>query len=334
MRFNPNDSLLAGGQILDTELIVFFGAVILWMLLALLIDLFQRRELRSRPKTTESSSELAKDCARCRIPLRGRKLSVEQISTGKPKRAWRVCFVCGFEELVAVTEPWTLSQRQGIERKKRIAVEREQVSAYEKQLWELLERHEQRQRSSLSGLLALTPKGFEEAVGHILEGNGYEDVEVSGGPGDLDVDIRCISPKGRSMAVQCKRYKDKPIGSRELQTFIGMIHRHHKAGGAMFVTTSRFTKPAEELARKHRIELIDGDGLARLASGLVPDGEDEGPQIEEIQRKMKSLEAWTVIQKERAEEREIVLRSIAREEQRVRAARRAAARAYRNTRVR
>jgi restriction system protein len=47
--------------------------------------------------------------------------------------------------------------------------------------------------------------------------------------------------------VQCKRYTPgNHIGSRTMQTFIGMAYVHHKADRAIFVTTSTYTDEAQE----------------------------------------------------------------------------------------
>ena len=118
---------------------------------------------------------------------------------------------------------------------------------------------------TLGDLLALTPAAFEHAVAGLLRQLGYQDVEHVGGPGDLAADIRCRDEGGRAVVVQCKRYQPgNRVGSREIQTFIGMMAVHHGADQGIFVTTSDFTGPARKLAGEHGIALIDGDALSRL----------------------------------------------------------------------
>ncbi len=56
------------------------------------------------------------------------------------------------------------------------------------------------------------------------------------------------------------------VGSREVQTFIGMMHVHHQAERGIFVTTSTLTAPAARLAAEHKLEVIDGPALARLTA--------------------------------------------------------------------
>jgi restriction system protein len=117
-------------------------------------------------------------------------------------------------------------------------------------------------------LLALTPRQFEQAVGSLLHDLGYRDVRQVGGAGDLAADLKCKDRKGRSVVVQCKRHAPGiSVGSRDMQAFIGMIAIHHQAERGIFVTTSNFTQPAAELAKRHGIDLIDGGQLSRLVVG-------------------------------------------------------------------
>ncbi len=116
-------------------------------------------------------------------------------------------------------------------------------------------------------LLALTPVEFERAVAHLLQDLGYREVRHSGGPGDLAADITCRDSRGRTVIVQCKRYAPGArIGSRDIQSFIGMLSVHHHADRGIFVTTSEFTPPAKKLANEHDVELIDAARLKELVA--------------------------------------------------------------------
>lgn len=124
-------------------------------------------------------------------------------------------------------------------------------------------------------LLALTPTEFERAVVHLLQDLGYREVRHSGGPGDLAADITCRDARGRSVIVQCKRYAPGArVGSRDIQSFIGMLSVHHGADRGIFVTTSEFTPPAANLARQHDVELIDAARLKALVVGKGGPGGD------------------------------------------------------------
>jgi restriction endonuclease Mrr len=120
---------------------------------------------------------------------------------------------------------------------------------------------------TLNGLVSLTPTEFEQAVGQMLTVYGYRNVQRTGGAGDLAADLTCIAPDGRSTVVQCKRYSaDKLIDSPTIQTFIGMVTVHHRAGLGIFVTTSGYTQPAMKLAQQHSayLQLIDGPQVADM----------------------------------------------------------------------
>lgn len=141
----------------------------------------------------------------------------------------------------------------------------------------LLKRHRQRRKrmrvGTLGEFLTLSSAEFEEAVADILRGKGYRKVSVTGGAGDLQADIVAQDPRRRSVIVQCKRYSpDKKIGSREIQSFIGMAHVHHGAADGMFVTTSSYTVPAIQLAKRHGIRLVDGNELVAMAAPTTGSG--------------------------------------------------------------
>jgi restriction system protein len=124
---------------------------------------------------------------------------------------------------------------------------------------------QRRRRRTLEGLLALSPEEFEAAVADLLRRLGYRRVRLVGGAGDLAADITGRDSQGNTVVVQCKRYRPgHRVGSRDLQTFIGMVRVHHQADRGIFVTTSAFTDPAWELAEAHEILLVDGEELVRL----------------------------------------------------------------------
>ena len=126
-----------------------------------------------------------------------------------------------------------------------------------------------RHHRTLARLIAGTPTEFEETVARMMRGQGFRGVRRTGGAGDLAADVIATDRAGRTVIVQCKRYQPgKTVGSKELQTFIGMQRVHHGADYGIYVTTSRFTRPAQELAAHHDITLVDGDALtAVLANG-------------------------------------------------------------------
>lgn len=118
-------------------------------------------------------------------------------------------------------------------------------------------------------LVALTPKEFEETMGALLREMGFAKVERVGGTGDLSVDLRGKDAQGRTFVAQCKRYAtEHKVGSPEIQQFIGMGTLHHGAERLLYFTTSTYTAPATDLAKRHSLELFAGADIVRVADQL------------------------------------------------------------------
>ncbi|MFI8365675.1 restriction endonuclease [Streptomyces sp. NPDC085466] len=115
----------------------------------------------------------------------------------------------------------------------------------------------------------MSPSDFEDAIAFLCERDGCTDVKVVGGAGDLGADVVALTPDGRRLVIQCKRYRDSnKVGSQDLQRFGGTCFTVHRADVAVMVTTSTFTKPASGYAKQTGICLIDAYGLAGWASKL------------------------------------------------------------------
>ena len=123
-------------------------------------------------------------------------------------------------------------------------------------------------RRSYDRLLSGTPTEFEETVADLLRQQGFRGVRRTGGAGDLTADIVARDRSNRLVVIQCKRYAPgKPVGSKELQTFIGMQRIHHEADYGLYVTTSAYTAPARALADRHGITLVEGSDLIAILGG-------------------------------------------------------------------
>ena len=117
----------------------------------------------------------------------------------------------------------------------------------------------------------LSPTQFEFEVARMLKAHGFIDVERVGGADDRGVDIKCMDEQGRMIVVQCKQYSPEKngVGSKDIQNFLGVSTRYHRAHRGIFVTTSRFTKSAKEVAQGSQIRLIDGAELSKLYTPLL-----------------------------------------------------------------
>lgn len=119
--------------------------------------------------------------------------------------------------------------------------------------------------------LALTPTQFEHALADLCRRDGCTNVRVVGGANDHGADVICTTPDGRKLVIQAKRFNPKKkVGNEHVQIVNGTYKAAHHADLAAIVTTSRFTQPALDFARKVRIRPFDGDALTRWASRTGP----------------------------------------------------------------
>ncbi|MCF2534102.1 restriction endonuclease [Streptomyces sp. FB2] len=117
----------------------------------------------------------------------------------------------------------------------------------------------------------LDPDAFERTVADLCLRDGCGDVKVVGGAGDLGADVTAVTPDGRRLIVQCKRYcETNKVGSQDLQRFGGTCFTVHEADIAVVVTTSDFTAPALEYAAQCGILCVNGDELSAWHDGAGP----------------------------------------------------------------
>ncbi|MFI5571588.1 restriction endonuclease [Streptomyces sp. NPDC051740] len=118
----------------------------------------------------------------------------------------------------------------------------------------------------------LDPDEFEAAIADLCVRDGCVRVEVVGGAGDLGADVTALTPDGRRLVVQCKRYgDDNKVGSQDLQRFGGTCFTVHEADVALVVTTSDFTAPAVEYAAQCGIVCVNRDALLAWSGGRTPE---------------------------------------------------------------
>ncbi|MCP9450652.1 MAG: restriction endonuclease [Nitrospira sp.] len=141
---------------------------------------------------------------------------------------------------------------------------------------ELLESAYQKLREDLAAELLNTvkecsPAFFERLVIDVLVKMGYggsrkEAGKAIGRSGDEGVDgIINEDRLGLDVIyIQAKRWKD-PIGRPEIQKFVGAL-QGHRANKGIFITTSSFTREAQDYVTKinSKIVFIDGEHLSQL----------------------------------------------------------------------
>lgn len=134
-------------------------------------------------------------------------------------------------------------------------------------------------RPTLDQLHTIAWQDFERLVAAAYAERGYKVTERGGSGPDGGIDLELRS-KGKILVVQCKRWRDKPIGVELVRALYGAM-TGDSAHGAVFVTTGAYTPAAIDFARNKPIELVDGRTLARMISRVEIDaqvGADGAPE--------------------------------------------------------
>lgn len=129
----------------------------------------------------------------------------------------------------------------------------------------------------LTRIKACSPAFFERLVVDLLLKMGYggsrrDFGQAIGKPGDGGIDAVIKEDKLGLDAVylQAKRWDNGQVGSKEIQAFVGALHGK-KAHKGVFITTSGFSKPAQEYVKEIQDKVILIDGLT-LADLLIEHG--------------------------------------------------------------
>ena len=111
----------------------------------------------------------------------------------------------------------------------------------------------------------IKPSAFEQLCKRLLRELGFENVEVTGKPGDGGIDGKGILKVGPVITFrvyfQCKRHKGS-VSPAAVRNFRGAIGQMDKG---IIITTGKFTTKACEEAQRDGIidiDLMDGDKLA------------------------------------------------------------------------
>lgn len=110
----------------------------------------------------------------------------------------------------------------------------------------------------------LSPAGFEERMSKYMGKKGWDIIDRNNYDGGIDIRGLKEFSDGviKKLIVQCKHWK-KPIGPDVIRELIGAkeVEDDGYEKVMMVITSSRFTPGAIEVAKKHNVELIDGDKL-------------------------------------------------------------------------
>ena len=135
-----------------------------------------------------------------------------------------------------------------------------------------LNRRRQIEQDVLAKVKSCSPEFFERLVVKLLTAMGYggslaDAGKAIGKSGDGGVDgvIKEDKLGLEQIYIQAKRWDSASVGRPEIQKFVGALHGKRARKG-IFLTTSFFTKDAEEYAKglETKVILINGQQLAEL----------------------------------------------------------------------
>ena len=118
---------------------------------------------------------------------------------------------------------------------------------------------------SISHLLSLSPRDFEEWTGDLFRALGYE-VEITPYQGDGGLDVICTKDS-ITIGIQCKRYNGVVMDNL-IYNLHKSLKKHNMTDGC-FITTGFFSVTAINAAKECGIKLYDRTNLAELITNAL-----------------------------------------------------------------
>jgi restriction system protein len=120
----------------------------------------------------------------------------------------------------------------------------------------------------MAAMDAMNGRTFEHHIAKLLRRDGCTNVTVQGGHGDRGIDVSGLTPDGRRLVVQCKRFAPYlNITSPDMQKFVGAAKVLHSAEVALFVATCPFTAEALSIAAETGITVVHRGLLEQWSAG-------------------------------------------------------------------
>jgi restriction system protein len=123
--------------------------------------------------------------------------------------------------------------------------------------------------SRATGLPALRQMAwtdFELLVGEAYRRQGYAVKERGGRQADGGIDLE-LTRDGVRIVVQCKHWMNRQVPVQRVRELLGALTADGADRGIL-VATGGFTREARAFAARQPIDLLDGEALIRLMSGL------------------------------------------------------------------
>lgn len=126
----------------------------------------------------------------------------------------------------------------------------------------------------LNRLQGMNEYDFEELVAKVWEKRGW-DTTVTQGSNDRGIDViaKKDSPFSQKHLIQAKKYASgNKVGAPEIQQYSSLRHQEADVDAIIVVTTSSFSRQAEQAAKDLNVKLIDGSTLR----DIIAEAEAEG----------------------------------------------------------
>lgn len=121
-------------------------------------------------------------------------------------------------------------------------------------------------QNSIDSIRTLSWKQFEELVAEAYRRKGFGVLENATMGSDGGIDLR-LERNGTRLLVQCKQWRSVKVSVNIVREMYGVM-MHEKADGVVIVTSGVFTQEAREFAADKPIELIEGQKLFEMISGV------------------------------------------------------------------
>ena len=103
-------------------------------------------------------------------------------------------------------------------------------------------------------IASINPYEYEELVANYLRSCGYTKVQTTPKSGDYGADVIAVSPEGKKVCIQCKRFQGS-VGVKAVQEIFS-AKSYYNCELAFVYTTGEYTQQAYELAKKTGVELF------------------------------------------------------------------------------
>lgn len=150
-----------------------------------------------------------------------------------------------------------------------------------------------RSEGVIEALVSMDPYRFEQFVADLWERRGWR-TEVSSESRDAGIDItaRKYNPFEQTQILQAKRYTSgNKVNSSEVQQYASLRQQVPDADSVIIVTTSEFTRDAQERASELNVKLVGGEELVQLVQSQdAYDLLDEAKPVTEADTDSESAE--------------------------------------------